>query len=260
MGFLSGDLFPWFCIWRLTGVGPKTFWHLYHETQDPLLARTRIKTDENNESACKAEWDKIHKLDGKILSFQDADYPSLLKEIPDHPPFLTVLGDTTLFQKHTISIVGARNASYAGKSFAKNLAQDLGNYDVVIASGLARGIDGAAHEGALKKGTIAVLAGGIDKIYPPEHKKLFQQIAQQGLIVSEMPLGQEPMPQLFPRRNRIVAAISFGVVLIEAARKSGSLITAEYAVNYGRDVYAVPGFPSDPRSKGCNWLIKPHIK
>jgi DNA processing protein len=254
---LSHDQIGWLCLWRLPGIGPKNFWRLFREYEngwDAYHAQKKDKADVRKN--VEEELSFLEKNGGNILAFDDEDYPPSLFEIPDKPPFLSFFGQGVLFKHPMLAIVGARNASYSGKQFAKKLATDLGITGITIVSGLARGIDGAAHEGALETGTIAVMAGGLDKIYPPEHRRLYDQIKTQGLILSEMPAGHTPMPQLFPRRNRIVAALSKGVILVEAALKSGSLITAQYAADFGRDVFAVPGFPTDPRSRGCNQLIQ----
>jgi DNA processing protein len=167
-----------------------------------------------------------------------------------------VLGDAALLTREMIAIVGARNASALGRKFAGRLAHDLGAAGFVIVSGLARGIDTAAHDAALASGTCAVVAGGIDVIYPPENESLYQRIREQGTIVSEMPLGLQPQARHFPRRNRLISGLSRGVVVVEAAEGSGSLITANYALEQNREVFAVPGSPLDPRAKGTNRLIR----
>jgi DNA processing protein len=155
-----------------------------------------------------------------------------------------------------IAVVGARNASALGRKFAEELAAALGNAGLVVVSGLARGIDTAAHAGALATGTVAVLAGGVDDIYPPENARLYERVVQQGAIVSEMPVGQKPQAKHFPRRNRIISGLARGVVIVEAAEGSGSLITANFALEQGREVFAVPGSPLDPRAKGANHLLR----
>lgn len=187
----------------------------------------------------------------------DQGYPPLLAEIDDAPPVLWVKGDVALLSAPCIGLVGARNASLNGRRFAAKLAADLARGGLTVVSGLARGIDGAAHEGALSAGrTIAVLAGGPDVIYPPEHAELWRRIADTGAVVSEMPLGTEPLAAHFPRRNRIISGLSRGVVVVEATPKSGSLITARFALDQGREVFAVPGSPLDPRAHGPNGLIR----
>ena len=184
------------------------------------------------------------------------DYPPLLAEIDNGPACLTVKGRIELASQPSVAIVGARNASAAGCRFARGLAQDLGGQGIVVVSGLARGIDAAAHQGALSCGTIAVIAGGIDNIYPPEHAKLQAEIAERGLLIAEMPPGVEPRARHFPHRNRIIAGMALGTVVVEAVPKSGSLITARLAGEAGREVMAIPGSPLDPRSRGCNQLIR----
>ncbi|MFA7440163.1 MAG: DNA-processing protein DprA [Sphingomonadaceae bacterium] len=186
----------------------------------------------------------------------EADYPPLLAELADAPPVLLACGDLTLAQRECVAIVGARNASAAGMRLAEEIAAGLGAAGRIVISGMARGIDGAAHTGALRTGTIACVAGGIDIFYPPEHAALQQRVLESGLVVSEMPCGVEPMARHFPRRNRLIAGIARGLVVVEAAMGSGSLISARIAGDAGRDVMAVPGHPRDPRARGGNALIK----
>ena len=183
-------------------------------------------------------------------------YPDLLEELEDAPPFLWVIGDPALLKRPMISLVGARNASSLGTRMARTLARDLGAAGYVVVSGLARGVDTAAHLAALSTGTIAVQAGGVDVIYPTENTKLAQDIAQTGLRLSEQPMGLRPIARHFPSRNRIIAGLSRATVVVEAAAKSGSLITARDALDQGRDVLAVPGSPFDARAAGCNQLIR----
>jgi DNA processing protein len=172
------------------------------------------------------------------------------------PPLLYVKGRTELFKRPAVAIVGARNASAAGRAMARQLAAVLGAAGVVIISGLARGIDAAAHEAAMASGTVAVLAGGIDQVYPPEHESLHAQIAAEGCLVTELPPGFKARGNDFPRRNRIISGLALGVVVVEAAKRSGSLITARRAADQGREVFAVPGHPLDPRAEGTNMLLK----
>ncbi len=193
----------------------------------------------------------------ELLLYGEERYPRLLQMIAYAPPVLTVRGNTHLASTpNLIGMVGARNASTNGCVFAKKLAGDLGGAGQIVVSGLARGIDAAAHRGALATGTIAVIGGGINNIYPPENASLFEEIAAAGLIISELPFGAEPHARSFPGRNRIIAGMSRATVVIEASLKSGSLITADYANDYGRDVFAVPGSPMDPRCQGTNRLLK----
>ena len=203
------------------------------------------------------EYDALKAYGASLVLYGEADYPRLLLQAADAPPVLTVRGHTHLLKDtNLIGIVGARNASTNGCLFAKKLASELGAAKQIVVSGLARGIDSAAHRGALATGTIAVIGGGINNIYPPENAILFEEIAAQGLIVSELPFGAEPHARSFPGRNRIIAGMSRGIAVIEASLKSGSLITAEYANDYGREVFAVPGSPMDPRCHGTNRLLK----
>jgi DNA processing protein len=183
-------------------------------------------------------------------------YPAALAATGVPPPLLYVKGDAALLQKPSVAIVGSRQASAAGHKLARRFAGELGRAGYVIASGLARGIDGAAHEAALATGTIAVVAGGIDVIYPPEHADLLQRIAERGCVISEMPPGFVPRAKEFPRRNRIIAGVSLGVLVVEAARRSGTLVTARLAAEHGREVFAIPGHPLDPRAEGTNQLLK----
>jgi DNA processing protein len=176
--------------------------------------------------------------------------------IDDAPPLLAVRGNTAALALPMVGIVGARNASAAGMRFAERLARDLGAAGFAVVSGLARGIDGAAHRASLATGTIAALAGGHDQIYPPEHGSLAEAIVSEGALVSEMPMGWEPRARDFPRRNRLISGLAAGVVIVEAAKRSGSLITARMALEQGREVFAVPGSPLDPRNEGSNDLIK----
>ncbi|HET6469659.1 MAG TPA: DNA-processing protein DprA [Geminicoccaceae bacterium] len=193
-----------------------------------------------------------------LLAHHDPDYPSRLREIPDPPPVLTVLGAASRLAGPAVALVGARNASGNGRRFARRLAAELAEAGLVVVSGLARGIDAAAHEGALDGGgaTVAVIASGVDVAYPEENAALMARIAGQGAVVSERPLGAAPRAKDFPRRNRIISGLALGVVVVEAAPRSGSLITAELAAEQGREVMAVPGTPLDPRHRGTNQLLR----
>ena len=191
-----------------------------------------------------------------LVALGESDYPRRLMMIDDAPPLLAVRGSPAVFGLPIVAIVGARNASAAGIRFAERLARDLGAAGFAVASGLARGVDAAAHRGSLASGTIAVLAGGQDHIYPPEHADLADAVAAEGALISEMPLGWEPRARDFPRRNRLISGLAVGIVVVEAARRSGSLITARFALEQGREVFAVPGSPLDPRAEGTNDLLK----
>ncbi len=210
-----------------------------------------------SKAEAEREYEALTAYGAELLLYGEHRYPRLLQMVADAPPVLTVRGNVHVCGSgNLIGIVGARNASANGCMFAKKLASDLGVAQQVVVSGLARGIDTAAHKGALATGTIAVIGGGINNIYPPENAALFEEIAAQGLIISELPFGAEPHARSFPGRNRIIAGMSRGVAVIEASLKSGSLITAEYANDYGREVFAVPGSPMDPRCHGTNRLLK----
>ena len=186
----------------------------------------------------------------------DPDYPDLLWQIDSAPPVLAILGDPALLERPAIAVVGARNASANGRTLCRRISAELGEAGMVVVSGLARGIDAEAHEAALPTGTIAAIAGGIDVAYPPENAGLHDRMAESGLIVAEAPFGTQPRSRHFPRRNRIIAGLSLGVLVVEAAMRSGSLITARQAGEQGRDVFAVPGSPLDPRARGANRLIR----
>lgn len=202
----------------------------------------------------RRELDRVAKLGARHLFFADADYPALLAELENAPVVLTVRGNLALLRRPAVAMVGARNASAAACRFARTLAHDLAP-EAVVVSGLARGIDTAAHVGAMPA-TVAVIAGGIDNVYPPENAELQERIAAEALLIAEMPPGVEPRARHFPYRNRIIAGLALGTVVVEAAPKSGSLITARLAGEAGREVMAVPGSPLDPRAQGCNQLIR----
>lgn len=199
------------------------------------------------------EYDLVNKINGSILFKEDDNYPLLLKKIQDPPPAITVIGNIPN-NKKMLAVIGSRSASLNAKKFTEKLVNDLSDAGFCLVSGFARGIDSVVHKSAAS--TIAVFAGGINVIYPAENKELYKEIIEKGAVIAESPYGTEIQASLFPRRNRIIAATSFGVVVIEAAIKSGSLITANFALDYNRDVFAVPGFPEDPRCTGSNDLIK----
>jgi DNA processing protein len=203
----------------------------------------------------EAELERAAAGGAQLLIVGEAQYPTALAALDAPPPLLYVKGNQALLQRSIIGIVGARQCSAAGAKLARQFAAEIGRGGFVIASGLARGIDAMAHLAALDTGTIAVLAGGLDVVYPPEHAEL-QEIAEHGCLVTEMPFGFVPRGQDFPRRNRIVSGLSLGVVIVEAARRSGSLVTARLAAEQGREVFAVPGHPLDPRAEGTNKLLK----
>ncbi|MEH6632771.1 MAG: DNA-processing protein DprA [Halopseudomonas aestusnigri] len=255
----------WLQLIRSKNVGPITFYKLLQHfgSAKAALNALSLKARENGKanpvfSRIKAdeEFARIEAFGAQLVALGEENYPPLLAHIEDAPPLLQVLGNEQFLKKRTVAIVGARNASSNGQSLAKELAQDLGQYGFLIASGLARGIDTAAHQGALNTGTIAAIAGGLDVIYPPENRSLQEEIMAKGVLISEMPLGSKPQARHFPRRNRLVSGLSRGVVVIEASLKSGSMITARLAQEQGRETMALPGSPQDPRSKGGNFLIK----
>ncbi len=207
-------------------------------------------------AAAERELAAVERFGATFLSIGQGLYPRALAELENAPALLTAKGDLSLLERPLIAIVGARNASAAACRFARTLAHDLGGEGVAVVSGLARGIDSAAHDGALDSGTIGVIAGGIDIAYPPENAARQADIAARGLLLAEMPPGTEPRARHFPYRNRIIAGLAAGTVVIEAAPRSGSLITARLAGEAGREVMAVPGSPLDPRAQGCNQLIR----
>ncbi len=247
--------------------GPRTFRDLINHyggaraalTALPALARrggatapARICSREGAEAELKA----ARARGIELVGLGEPDYPQRLQMIDDAPPLLAVRGKLAALARPLVAIVGSRNASAAGVKFAERLARDLGAAGFGTVSGLARGIDAAAHRASLATGTVAVLAGGHEKIYPAEHGDLLEQILVEGAAISEMPLAWEPRARDFPRRNRLISGLSVGVVIVEAARRSGSLITARLAGEQGREVFAVPGSPLDPRAEGTNGLLK----
>ncbi len=258
----------WLRLIRSDHVGPRTFRSLINHFGSartalerlPDLARRggaarpgRICSEED----ARAELAASKRLGVRLLASGEAGYPPRLAVLDDAPPLLGVRGAQEVLTRPMIAVVGSRNASGAGLKFAGTLSRDLGEAGFVIASGLARGIDQAAHRASLASGTVAVLAGGHDRVYPPEHEDLLAElIASGGAAISEMPLGHGPRARDFPRRNRLISGVALGVVVVEAAHRSGSLITARIAAEQGREVFAVPGSPLDPRAAGTNDLIK----
>ncbi|MCE8513244.1 DNA-processing protein DprA [Ruegeria pomeroyi] len=260
------DRFSWLRLLRSRRVGPTTFRRLMHEhgtAQNALAALPEVARAAGVEGyeicppgVVEAELKAAKAAQARLLCLGDADYPAHLAGISDAPPLLWLLGDPALLRRPMIALVGARNASSLGTRMARALAQDLGAAGFVVVSGLARGIDTAAHLAALPTGTIAVMAGGVDTIYPTENTHLAGDIARQGLRLSEQPIRLTPQARHFPRRNRIISGLAQAVVVVEAAAKSGSLITARDALDQGREVLAVPGHPFDARAAGCNMLIR----
>jgi DNA processing protein len=207
-------------------------------------------------AVAEAELKAVHRIGGRLVCWGEPGYPAALTQIEDAPPILTVLGSTELLDRRIMAIVGARNASANGRRLGRELAAGLGQAGLVVVSGLARGIDAAAHIGALDTGSAAVVAGGVDIVYPEENRGLYDALRQHGAIVAELPLSSEPQARHFPRRNRIISGMALGVLVVEAAARSGSLITARYALEQGREVFAVPGSPLDPRCRGANDLLR----
>ena len=257
----------WLRLIRSDNVGPRTFRTLLDHYGDargaltalPDLARrggasgpARICAREHAER----EYEAAREMGVTFLALGEPEYPARLQGIDDAPPLLAVHGNLAALAMPMVALVGARNASAAGMKVAERLARELGEAGFVVVSGLARGIDAAAHRATLATGTVAVLAGGHDRVYPPEHAGLLDSIRAEGAAVSEMPLGWEPRARDFPRRNRLISGLALGVVVVEAAKRSGSLITARMAGEQGREVFAVPGSPLDPRCEGSNGLLK----
>lgn len=262
----DADLVNWLRLARTEGVGPVTFFGLIAKYKTPQAALKIVNgaiTQSGKQKykipsidSIKQEIENTYRIGAKFITSSDSDFPKGLAALTPPPPVITVLGNVSLLQKPKIAMVGARNASMAGINMAQNFARNLGNNGYVIVSGLARGIDGASHNAALNTGTIAVVAGGVDHIYPPEHDALYRQIVELGLIVSENPFNAKVFARDFPRRNRIISGLSIGTIVVEAEEKSGSLITARYANEQGREVMAIPGYPTEPRAAGPNGLIK----
>ncbi|NDV01778.1 DNA-processing protein DprA [Pseudoroseicyclus tamaricis] len=256
----------WLRLLRSRRVGPQTFHRLLRQhgsagaalTDLPGLARNAGETEYQvcPEGIARAELKAARRAGAHFLAFGAPDYPAALSDLPDAPPILWGIGDLSLLKRPIIAMVGARNASSLGLRMARRLAQELGEEGFVIASGLARGIDAAAHAAALPTGTIAVFAGGLDITYPPQNVDLAKEVAARGLLLSEQPFGRQPQARHFPLRNRIVSGLARAVVVVEAAAKSGSLITARAALDQGREVLAVPGHPLDSRASGCNMLLR----
>jgi DNA processing protein len=263
----DGERLDWLQLIRSENVGPRTFRSLVGHFGSagraiealPELARrggagraVRICSRAEAEQEIAA----ADRLGVAMVALGEPGYPPRLAAIDDPPPLIAVRGEAEALAQPSIAIVGSRNASAAGQKFAGRLARDLADAGFVIVSGLARGIDASAHRGSLKSGTVAVLAGGHERIYPAEHAELIDDLLSAGAAVSEMPHDWVPRGRDFPRRNRIISGLSVGVVIVEAARRSGSLITARCALEQGREVFAVPGSPLDPRAEGTNGLLK----
>ncbi|MBV8799445.1 MAG: DNA-protecting protein DprA [Alphaproteobacteria bacterium] len=255
----------WLRLARTQTVGPVTFAALLArfgsaaaalEAIPRLAQRGGAKLRIPSIAEADQELGTLARLGGRFVASCEPDFPPGLGALDPPPPLIAVLGDLDLLPREMVAIVGARNASALGRRFAATLANEIGQSGLIVASGLARGIDTAAHQAALPTGTCAVLADGVDVVYPAENTALYAQICAEGAVVSEMPMGESPQARHFPRRNRIISGLSRGVVIVEAAENSGSLITARFALEQGREVFAVPGSPLDPRARGANHLIR----
>ncbi len=257
----------WLRLARSENVGPITFFALLNRFGTPAavlealpaLARRggrRRPIKVCSRAAAEREIKDVDRLGGRLIALGEPAYPPALAAIDDPPPVIGLRGRVDLLASDCIAVVGARNASANGLHFAERLAADLGTAGLTVVSGMARGIDARAHVGALTTGTVAVMGGGVDVVYPKENRSLFENLLEEGTVVAEAPLGTEPMGRHFPRRNRIISGLSRGVVIVEGAARSGSLITARLALEQGREVMAVPGSPLDPRASGPNRLIR----
>jgi DNA processing protein len=253
----------WLRLYRTHTVGPVAFWGLMHrygsaakalENLPTLIRRKDVRPPTVEQ--VEAEMDASERAGVRILCAVEPDYPDLLRAVDPMPPLISVWGDIALTTRPCVAIVGSRNASAIGQKFAAQIAGELGDAGFTVVSGLARGIDAAAHASSMNTGTVGVLGGGVDHIYPKQNTELHFDMRERGLLVSESPLGYRATARDFPRRNRLISGLSLGVVVIEAAERSGTLITARYALEQNREVMAAPGSPLDPRTKGCNRLIR----
>lgn len=251
----------WLRLYRCASIGPATFFRLIGrfgaassaiEALPELLGRP---VQIPSRQAAQRELEALHRLHGRLITAADRDFPAALRAT-GQAPLIQVCGRAELLNQDAVAVVGARNASLAGCRLARELAHDLAAAELTVVSGLARGIDRAVHEGALPGPTAAVVAGGLDVVYPPEHRALHQRLCAEGCVVSEMAPGTQPTAGHFPRRNRLIAGLSLGVLVVEASLRSGSLITARHALEQGRELFAVPGSPLDPRSRGPNSLLR----
>ena len=238
-------------ILSIHGIGPMSFWREFNKSKNLQTVHSFFKLSYSLENIQDFNDQGIF-----CLGFWQNEYPKQLKRLHDAPPLIWIKGNVEFLNTPQLAIVGGRNASFHGIKFAKDISEELSNTGFTIVSGLARGIDKAAHEGALCNKTIAVLAGGVDRLYPQENLSLYEELSKNHLVLSEMPPGVEPTATLFPRRNRIIAGLSSGVCVIEAALKSGSLLTAKYGLDIGLPIFSCPGHPYDPRVRGSNLLIK----
>nr|WP_324292853.1 DNA-processing protein DprA [uncultured Cohaesibacter sp.] len=259
--------FNWMRLIRCENVGPATFRDLINHFGSAEKALDTLPDLSRKGGAKRAfhmasqtevedEWAALYHAGARLVATGESDYPQALNHIPAPPPLLTVMGNPDLATKTAIAIVGSRNCSASGAKLTEMIARDLGQNGIVVVSGLARGVDTHAHKASLSLGTIAVVAGGLNQLYPRQNVDLAKSIARQGMLISEMPWNAPARAQDFPRRNRIISGIAQGTLVVEAAKRSGSLITARYALEQGREVFAIPGSPLDPRASGTNHLIK----
>lgn len=256
----------WLRLLRTEGIGQITFHKLIAKFGSATKAIEFLQTKPDvkilPQSFAENEFETAEKIGAKILFSSDEEYPFLLKQIPDYPPVLYILGNVSSLSNKTVALVGSRNASINSKVMTESISRELADFGYTVVSGMALGIDTHAHIGALSSDktanekTIAVLAGGVNNIYPTSNTNLYYKIIEEGAVVSEMPFNTQPQANLFPRRNRIISGLSYGTVIMEASIKSGSLITARFATEQNREVFAVPNFPRDPRAGGTNMLIK----
>jgi len=261
--------FAWLRLSRCETIGPKTFRQLINRFGSAEAALEALPHFARRGAAplriasiaeIEAELEAAVRLGAAFVALGEPDYPALLREIDSPPPIIAMRGARAVLSRPAVAIVGSRNASAAGLVFTERAAREIGRAGYVIVSGFARGIDARAHLASLETGTIAVIAGGLDKIYPPEHAELLERVVMQGAVISEMPFGWEPRGRDFPRRNRLVSGLAQAMIVVEAAHRSGSLITAKFAADQGRDVFAVPGSPLDPRAEGTNALLRDGAK
>jgi len=261
--------FAWLRLSRCETIGPRTFRQLINrfgsaeaalEALPHLARRGGAPVRIASIAEIEAELEAAARHGAAFVALGEPDYPVLLREIDSPPPIIVMRGERAALSRPAVAIVGSRNASAAGLVFTERAAREIGRAGYVIVSGLARGIDARAHLASLESGTIAVIAGGLDKIYPPEHAELLERVVTHGAVMSEMPFGWEPRGRDFPRRNRLVSGLALATIVVEAAHRSGSLITAKFAADQGRDVFAVPGSPLDPRAEGTNALLRDGAK
>lgn len=261
----SEFLTAWIRLAFTPQIGPRIFFKLLKRFKTPIAALenlTEIKQryglflTPQSKTEVEDLITRTNNIGAEILLSIDDAYPRLLLEIDSYPPVLFARGNLELLCSPTIAIVGTRDSSLVGEKLTTQIASDLGKNGVVVVSGLAKGIDAAAHNGSLETGTVGVIAGGIDSVYPRENIKLYEALYEKGLVLTENQIGTSPLSKNFPRRNRIISGLSIGVLVVEAMQRSGTMITANYALEQGREVFAIPGSPMDPRSYGTNMLIK----